>query len=446
MVVLSTAALPARGIARAGGVAGHRDLDEQGFIKRRDPGERAGRHHPSRRLRGRQRRGTGHHSRVRGPGRRRGRRGRPSTCSTTAGDRAGAAARRDRADPSGPPRIGVFVCHCGANIAGVVDVEQAGRARRPRCRDVVHATDDQLRLRRHGPAGHRGRHRRAQAQPGGGGGLHAAHPRAGVPGGAGPQRAESLPVRDGQHPRPVHLGARPRAARGAERGPATRFAWAWPARPASSRSKPIEVPVNRRAVVVGGGVAGLRAALDLDAQGYEVVLVEKSDGTGRGPGGTRTATPVRQRRAGPRSCASLKRRLVRVRGGGAQRHTELDACTATWATSRVELVRSGRDRRHVAAAAPSCWPPAPRSTIPPARSGYGEQAQRADAAWNWNSGSHDPEDKLFGAGRQATRERGLHPVRGVALRLRGRQPRLLALLLPHHGPAGDWPWPSAARA
>ena len=30
-------------------------------------------------------------------------------------------------DASGPPRIGVVVCHCGANIAGVVDVQQLAR-------------------------------------------------------------------------------------------------------------------------------------------------------------------------------------------------------------------------------------------------------------------------------------------------------------------------------
>lgn len=36
------------------------------------------------------------------------------------------------------------------------------------------------------------------------------------------------------------------------------------------------VPVTRRAIVVGGGLAGLRAALDIAAAGHEVVLVEKA--------------------------------------------------------------------------------------------------------------------------------------------------------------------------
>ena len=37
----------------------------------------------------------------------------------------------------------------------------------------------------------------------------------------------------------------------------------------------IEVPVTKRAMVIGGGVAGISAALDLAGQGIETVLVEK---------------------------------------------------------------------------------------------------------------------------------------------------------------------------
>jgi len=37
----------------------------------------------------------------------------------------------------------------------------------------------------------------------------------------------------------------------------------------------IKVPVTRRAMVVGGGVAGISAALDLGDQGIETILVEK---------------------------------------------------------------------------------------------------------------------------------------------------------------------------
>ena len=58
---------------------------------------------------------------------------RRSTCWTTArkpSERRPAETR----DPGGEPRVGVFVCHCGANIAGVVDPVQPGRRGRARCR------------------------------------------------------------------------------------------------------------------------------------------------------------------------------------------------------------------------------------------------------------------------------------------------------------------------
>lgn len=38
----------------------------------------------------------------------------------------------------------------------------------------------------------------------------------------------------------------------------------------------LEVHVNKRTLVIGGGVAGIQSALDLADAGYEVVLVEKS--------------------------------------------------------------------------------------------------------------------------------------------------------------------------
>jgi len=43
---------------------------------------------------------------------------------------------------------------------------------------------------------------------------------------------------------------------------------------------PITVPVTRRALVIGGGIAGIQAALDMANTGFEVVLVEKSPSIG----------------------------------------------------------------------------------------------------------------------------------------------------------------------
>jgi len=44
--------------------------------------------------------------------------------------------------------------------------------------------------------------------------------------------------------------------------------------------QPIRVPVTRRALVVGGGVAGIQAALDIADAGYEVVMVEREPSIG----------------------------------------------------------------------------------------------------------------------------------------------------------------------
>ena len=44
--------------------------------------------------------------------------------------------------------------------------------------------------------------------------------------------------------------------------------------------EPVSIPVTRRAMVVGGGIAGIQASLDLANSGYEVILVERSPSIG----------------------------------------------------------------------------------------------------------------------------------------------------------------------
>ncbi|MBA7499148.1 Ferredoxin-type protein NapF [subsurface metagenome] len=44
--------------------------------------------------------------------------------------------------------------------------------------------------------------------------------------------------------------------------------------------EPISIPVTRRALVIGGGIAGIQAALDIGDAGYEVLLVERNPSIG----------------------------------------------------------------------------------------------------------------------------------------------------------------------
>jgi len=42
----------------------------------------------------------------------------------------------------------------------------------------------------------------------------------------------------------------------------------------------MEVPVNKNALVIGGGISGINSALDLANMGFQVYLVEKSESIG----------------------------------------------------------------------------------------------------------------------------------------------------------------------
>ena len=176
-------------------------------------------------------------------------------------------------DANSEPRVGVYVCHCGLNIAGVVDcaaVAQyaAGLA------DVVVARDDayccsepgqkaiQADIAEHGlnrvvvascsPRLHEPTFRTCAAEAG-----------------LNPYLVEMANLREqcswvhSHDPAAATVKAKDlvRSAAARARGLAAR--------------PELEVPLTQATLVIGGGVAGIQAALDLADSGYEVVLVEK---------------------------------------------------------------------------------------------------------------------------------------------------------------------------
>ena len=172
-----------------------------------------------------------------------------------------------------PPRIGVFVCHCGSNIASVVDVERVVRAARelPNVafaeRNVYTCADDsqesiKRRIREH-------RLNRVV--------IASCTPRTHEPifrdtlrdAGLNPYLIEMANIRD-------------------------QCSWVHPSQPQRATEKAIDlvrmatgraarlmplveetVPVTSAALVVGGGIAGMTAALAIADQGFPVHLVEK---------------------------------------------------------------------------------------------------------------------------------------------------------------------------
>ncbi len=175
-------------------------------------------------------------------------------------------------------RIGVFVCHCGSNIAGVVDVKRVAQelAKHP---GVVYSTDYTYMCSDPGQNMVKDaikKHRLtgvivAACSPT----LHeATFRRAGTSAGMNPYQVEMANVRE--HCSWVHQGDKENATRKAIKIVRTMVEKA----KLDEALAPIAVPLTRRALVVGGGVAGIQAALDIANSGYEVVLVEKSPSIG----------------------------------------------------------------------------------------------------------------------------------------------------------------------
>jgi len=176
------------------------------------------------------------------------------------------------------PRIGVFVCHCGTNIAGVVNVPSVVEYART-LPNVVHvennlytcSNDTQQRIKEMIP-----QHRLNRVV------VASCTPRTHEPLFRNTIREASLNqylfemanIRD--QCSWVHMHEPQKAT---EKAKAL-------VRMAVSKARLIEplqkstVPVNHSALVIGGGISGMTAALNLAEQGFEVHLVEKDEQLG----------------------------------------------------------------------------------------------------------------------------------------------------------------------
>ncbi|MEM3043521.1 MAG: CoB--CoM heterodisulfide reductase iron-sulfur subunit A family protein [Thermoplasmata archaeon] len=179
------------------------------------------------------------------------------------GDREGA----------GGPRIGVFVCHCGSNIGGTVDCPAVAeyattlenvvvaRANIYTC-STVGQEEIKKQIREHGLD----RIVVASCTPR----LHeATFKRVGEEAGLNPYMVHMVNLRE--QCSWVHQGDKERATEKAKELVRMGVARARMLEPLTAQ----ELGVERRVLVIGGGIAGIQASLDLAAQGLEVVLVER---------------------------------------------------------------------------------------------------------------------------------------------------------------------------
>ena len=174
-------------------------------------------------------------------------------------------------------KTGVFVCHCGINIAGTVDVKKVAKdlAKHP---DVEHSEDyvymcsdpgqnliidsikekglDKVVVACCSPTLHETTFRNAAKSAG-----------------INEFQCEIANIRE--QCSWVHKDMDKATEK------ATKIARSAVERVQGNESlEPISIPVTRRALVIGGGIAGIQAALDMANSGYEVVLVERSPSVG----------------------------------------------------------------------------------------------------------------------------------------------------------------------
>ncbi len=182
-------------------------------------------------------------------------------------------------DVSGqPPRIGVFVCHCGKNIGGVVDVPSVAEYAQS-LPDVVYAEDNlytcssdtQARIREHIEEYDLNRVVVASCTPRTHEPLFQDTVREA---GLNPYLFEMANIRDQCSWMHMHQPAEATV----KAKDLVRMAVA-----KARLLEPLqigEISINNDALVIGGGMSGMTAALNLADQGFEVHLVEKEESLG----------------------------------------------------------------------------------------------------------------------------------------------------------------------
>jgi heterodisulfide reductase subunit A len=176
------------------------------------------------------------------------------------------------------PRIGVYVCHCGLNIAGSVDCAEVAKFALT-LPHVVLAQDNRYTCSDQGQAGIK---KDIKEQKLNRVVVASCSPRLHEPtfrktcedAGLNKYLFEMANIRE--HCSWVHLYDRKAGTEKAKDLVKMAVAKATLLQPAEE----IEVPITRRTLVIGGGVAGIQATLDLADTGYKVYLVEKEASIG----------------------------------------------------------------------------------------------------------------------------------------------------------------------
>ena len=172
-------------------------------------------------------------------------------------------------------RIGVFVCHCGLNIAGVIDVKKVAEELINE-KDVVYSTTYTYMCSDPGQNLIREKIKEhnldgvviAACSPS----MHEETFRNATKDLINPYKVEIANIRE--QCSWVHEGEEATEK-------AIKIAKAMVEKVKSNEElEPIKIDIERRALVIGGGIAGIQAALDIADAGYEVILVEKEPSIG----------------------------------------------------------------------------------------------------------------------------------------------------------------------